>query len=48
MDRRETQVARDVDRFLRKLIGNIEERDWNEAAAKLGRLAHHEFEDYTH
>jgi hypothetical protein len=36
-----------VDRFLRKLISNVEGRDWSEAAIKLGRLAQYEFEDYT-
>jgi hypothetical protein len=36
-----------VDRFLRKLISNIEGQDWNEAAIKLGRLAHYEFEDHA-
>jgi Immunity protein 8 len=36
-----------IERFLRELINNIEARDWDEAATKLGRLAHYEFEDYT-
>ena len=36
-----------VERFLRKLIQNIEGADWSEVAAKVGRLAQHEFEDYT-
>ncbi|MEV4757209.1 Imm8 family immunity protein [Micromonospora sp. NPDC049559] len=36
-----------VEGFLRKLINNIEGRDWDEVAAKLGRLAQYEFEDYT-
>lgn len=40
-------VAADrVERFLRKLIQNVEGTDWSEVAAKIGRLAQHEFEDY--
>ena len=35
-----------VERFLRKLITNIEGRDWHEVALRLGRLAQYEFEDY--
>ncbi|WP_433269449.1 Imm8 family immunity protein [Micromonospora vinacea] len=36
-----------VERFLRKLIQNIEGANWGEVAAKVGRLAQHEFEDDT-
>jgi hypothetical protein len=36
-----------VDHEGRGARGNIEGRDWNEVATKLGRLAHYEFEDYV-
>ncbi|RAO45193.1 hypothetical protein GAR06_03384 [Micromonospora saelicesensis] len=36
-----------VEHFLRRLIQNVEGASWSEVAAKVGRLAQHEFEDYT-